>query len=236
MFGIIGAMKEEVASLTAHSKIKETQKIAGLTFYIGELSSQKIVVVQSGIGKVNAAMATQLLIDRYRVSEIIFTGLAGSGRSEIKIGDFVLADSLVQHDFDLTHFGREKGVIPGVGRFFETDSSITNQLSQVIQDLGREKKDYGSVHRGVVASGDCFVAEQLYVQKITCEFEAIAVEMEGAAVAQVCFLNKIPFAVLRTISDNADENAMADFQAVLDKASIEEFEILSRYLSLKDKV
>ncbi len=231
MIGIVGAMKEEVASLTSHAQIEKKEKRAGLFFYVGKLSNRDIVVVQSGIGKVNAAVATQLLIDYYSVEKIIFTGLAGSGQNEIQIGDFVLASSLVQHDFDLTHFGREKGVIPATGQFFETDKQLNGVLTEVINQFGTEDASFGKLHFGVVASGDAFIAESPKVAQITAEFNALAVEMEGAALAQVCTMNQIPFAVLRTISDNADENATADFQSVLNRASISEYKILKEALS-----
>lgn len=232
MTGIMGAMKEEVASLTSRSEILGTEKIAGMVFYKAKLAGKLAVIVQCGIGKVNAASATQILIDRYNVERIVFTGLAGSGRKDINIGDYVLAEQLVQHDFDLTHFGREKGMIPATGKFFKSDLKLNKIFESVICELGKEESSFGKFHSGIIASGDCFVASQEQVLAITKEFDADAVEMEGAAVAQVCQLNDIPFAVLRTISDNADENALVDFKAILDKASIEEFEILKRAIPL----
>jgi len=230
MIGIIGAMKEEINSFTAHSKIDKKEKIAGLNFYHGSLSGKEVVIVQSGIGKVNAAVASQLLIDKFSVSKVIFTGLAGATGKDVSIGDYVLADGLVQHDFDLTHFGREKGFVPAVGRILDTDKELNSLIADVVISLGKERDGFGKLHRGVIASGDAFIASSDKIGEIVQEFGAMAVEMEGASVAQVCSMNSIPFAVLRTVSDNADENALVDFQSVLDKASKDEFLILKELL------
>ena len=232
MIGIIGAMKEEVSSFVNSMKQIKKEQRAGLEFYCGSLLEKDIVVVQSGIGKVNAALATQLLIDFYRPSKLIFTGLAGSGDFSVAIGDFVLATSLVQHDFDLCHFGRELGVIPNVGRFIPCDSNLNSLLVKAFNKTKEKNSALGNLHLGVIASGDCFIARKEDVRRIGQEFNAIAVEMEGAAFAQVCFLNKIPFSVLRLISDNADEMAVADFPLILKKASKVEIEIVKELFNL----
>ena len=232
MIGIIGAMKEEINSFTSHSTIEKKEKESGLNFYTGTLSGKKITIVQSGIGKVNAAIATQILINKYKVEKIIFTGLAGATEKNIAIGDYVLAQSLVQHDFDLSHFGREKGFVPGIGKFINTDKDLNSLIEKVILELDIKQKSFGKLHKGIIASGDAFIASRDKIEEIVSNFNAIAVEMEGASVAQVCSMNKIPFAILRTISDNADENALVDFQSVLDKASHDEFLILSNLLKI----
>lgn len=230
MIGIIGAMKEEVASFLAEIKQVKKEKQGGSCFYHGVLFGKEVVVVQCGVGKVNAAIATQIMIDRYAPQRILFTGLAGSGCSKVAIGDFVLATALVQHDFDLTHFGREKGMVPAVGRFLKSDPCFLADLEKAFMLTKEENPQLGDLHKGVIASGDCFVADRSLMESITKEFDAIAVEMEGAAVAQVCFLNEIPCVILRLISDHADEKATVDFQAVLDKASLSEIKIIKNLL------
>ncbi len=227
----MGAMNEEINAFLGEMTVALKEKKAGLKFYIGKLADHDVIVVHSGIGKVNAALATQILIDRYKCRKIVFTGLAGSGRRDIAIGDYVLADSLVQHDFDLRHFGREKGMVPAVGKFMQADKELNRILEESIVELGKEKPGFGKFNKGIIATGDLFVADSKVLAEITAEFNAAAVEMEGAAMAQVCFLNEVPFAVLRTISDNADETALSDFKAVLDKASVEEVEILKKMLT-----
>lgn len=232
MIGIIGAMKEEVASFIAEIKEVKKEKRANSWFYKGVLFDKEVVVVQCGVGKVNAAIATQIMIDYYSPEKILFTGLAGSGEKKVAIGDFVLATALVQHDFDLTHFGRERGMVPAVGKFFKTDSDFLADLEKAFSLTKEANPQLGNLHKGIIASGDCFVADKRLMESITSEMNAIAVEMEGAAVAQVCFLNEVPYAILRLISDNADEKATVDFQAILDKASLSEIKIIKNLFSL----
>ena len=140
---------------------------------------------------------------------------------------------MVQHDFDLRHFGRETGFIPNVGKFFKSDEALNNQIVKAFVNLKEKNPTVGNLHSGIIASGDSFIAEKEKIGRIVSEFDAAAVEMEGAAFAQVCFINRVPFSVLRLISDNADEQATVDFPAILKKASKVEIEILKELLVLE---
>lgn len=208
MLGIIGAMAEEVASLKDQMEGVEIHTAAKMDFYAGKLRGKDVVIVRSGIGKVNAAICSQILVDRYHVDGIINTGIAGSLRNQINIGDIVLSKDTVQHDMDATGFGYQVGQIPQMEvSVFEGDPrmiQVAKQCcSQVIPEIG--------VHVGRVVSGDQFISDKEKKNWLLNTFEGFCTEMEGAAIAQTAYLNQIPFVVIRAISDKADDSAGMDY-------------------------
>ena len=206
--GIIGAMEIEVAQLkTMMENIVITTK-AGMDFYAGTINGKEVVVVQSGIGKVNAGMCTQILADLYQVDAVINTGVAGSLRNEINIGDIVISTTAVQHDMDVTPLGYQKGFIPGMK---ELAFAADQELSQLAVATCQEVNPDIQVYTGIVATGDQFIASREVKDSIISCFEASCTEMEGGAIAQAAFLNQIPFVIIRAISDKADNSAQMDY-------------------------
>ena len=192
--GIIFAMKEELDELLNIVEKNNEYKIFDLDFYECTYKDKSLVLVESGIGKVNAARATQILIDNMEVEYIFNIGVAGSVNKDVKVMDIVIGERLVQHDFDITAFNHEKGYIPNVGnKFIESDPYLLKIALEVGDD---------TTHKGVIASGDIFCAEEAMGNKIATKFGALCVEMEGASIAQVCYLSHIPFLVIRSISDS----------------------------------
>lgn len=206
--GIIGAMSEEVEILKNEMYVEEKVEKANMTFYHGILLDKEVVVVTCGIGKVNAAVCTQILIDRFRVDKIINVGIAGGLNKDIYPGDIVVANNLVQHDMDVTFFGDPLGQIPRLDTFdFECDEALIEAAKLAIAKLEDAKSFVGRI-----VSGDQFIdkAEQ---QKFLGEhFGAYACEMEGASIGQVCYLNQMPFVVIRSISDNAINGTHMDYE------------------------
>lgn len=210
MLGIIGAMDEEVDKLKAEMEQLQVTEKAGMDFYKGMLAGKEVVVVRSGIGKVNAGICTQILADDYRVDGIVNTGIAGSLRAEINIGDIVISSDAVQHDMDAVAFGYPPGQIPRMDTLaFPADVRLADLAErccrQVLPELG--------VFRGRIASGDVFVAKKERKESIEQNFSALCCEMEGAAIAQAAYLNRIPFVIIRAISDKADDSAKMDYPA-----------------------
>lgn len=215
MLGIIGAMSQEVENLKQAMNDVEVQKVAGMEFYAGKLKGRDVVVVRSGIGKVNAAICSQVLVDRYDVTAIINTGIAGSLRNEINIGDIVLSKDTLQHDMDATGFGYPLGQIPQMEQsVFEGDTHMIEMAkeccAQVVPEIG--------VHVGRVVSGDQFVSDRVKKAWLTETFQGYCTEMEGAAIAQTAYLNHIPFLIIRAISDKADDSAEMDYEVFETKA------------------
>lgn len=194
--GIIFALKEELDALLKVLTLKKQYEIFDLTFYECELDSKEIVLVESGIGKVNSARTTQILIDNMKVDYIFNIGVAGAIDPGVSVCDVVIGEKLVQHDFDVTPFNYEKGQIPNVGKFIESDEYLVK--------LAKDIKTDSNVHTGVIASGDIFVNDPKMSNKINTKFNALCCEMEGASIAQVCYLSHIPFLVIRSISDSVN--------------------------------
>ena len=217
MIGIIGAMSQEVTNLKEAMNHVEVKNMAGMEFCQGILCGREAVVVRSGIGKVNAAVCSQILVDCYHVSAIINTGIAGSLRNEINIGDVVLSRDTLQHDMDATGFGYAPGVIPQMDQsVFEGDQRLIETAreccARVIPEIG--------VHVGRVVSGDQFVSDKAKKAWLTEKFDGFCTEMEGAAIAQTAWLNHVPFLIIRAISDKADDSAEMDYE-VFEKQAIE---------------
>ena len=192
--GIIGAMDEEIAFIKSISEIISAKNILGLDFFVGKYGSNSVVIVKSGIGKVNAAACTQVLIDHFAVDCVINVGVAGAIYKELKIGDVVISTDTVQHDMDVSALGDPIGTIPRLEEsFFKADE----ELIALAEEVGEYLEGH-NVYKGRIASGDQFIWNN---------FKAYCAEMEGAAIAHVCYLNRIPFVVIRSISDNADGEA-----------------------------
>ena len=228
--GIIFAMKEELDALLKKLELKNEYKIFDLTFYECTYLNHECILVESGIGKVNAARCCQILIDNMNVDMIFNIGIAGGVDKDLRICDVVIGEKLVQHDFDLTAFNHEKGFIPSVGKYIDADTYLLSIASQTLNNIKAinvvrgviDCDDYLvktasslnidniEIRKGVIASGDIFCTESWMSEKINKKFKALCVEMEGAAIAQVCYLSHIPFLVIRSISDspNNDNNKM----------------------------
>lgn len=213
--GIIGAMEVEVARLKQDMKIQREVKKAGMDFCEGILMGQEAVVVRSGIGKVNAAVCTQILVDEFQVEAVINTGIAGSLNAEINIGDIVISTDVLHHDMDAVNFGYEPGQIPQMDVFsFAADEKLASKAEAVCNEVNPKIR----VFRGRVVSGDQFIADKAVKNRIAQQFHGFCTEMEGAAIAQAAYLNEIPFVVIRAISDKADDSASEDYPTFEKKA------------------
>ncbi|MGC5328408.1 5'-methylthioadenosine/adenosylhomocysteine nucleosidase [Brevibacillus sp. SYSU BS000544] len=221
--GIIGAMDEEIALyLEAMGETVATTK-AGITYYEGQLEGQTVVLCKSGVGKVNASVCTQILIDQYKVAQIIFTGVAGAVNPELNIGDIVVSTDLVQHDMDVTALGFALGQIPFTDKWvWQAD----DRLQQLAIEAGKSISEDVKVVSGRILSGDQFVANREKVAGLYQEFGAACTEMEGAAVGQVCSMNEIPFVIVRSMSDKADGSAHVNFVEFTKLASQRSYEMV----------
>ncbi len=205
--GIIGAMQQEVETLLERMENKNAVTIAGSTFYEGILSGLNVVVVQCGIGKVNAAICTQILCNCYQVTHIVNTGIAGSLCADLDIGDLVVSQDAMHHDFDCTAFGYPHGKVPGMEDIsFPADENLIR-----LAFAAAEAVNPGHTKIGRVASGDQFVADPALKNRIINVSNALCTEMEGAAIAHTAHRNGVPFVILRAISDKADNSAEMDY-------------------------
>lgn len=206
--GIIGAMQEEVEILKNEMKVNSTLEKARMEFLSGELLDKDIVIVTSGIGKVNAAVCTQILVNEFDVDCVINVGIAGGLHKDIYPGDIVVAENLVQHDMDTTFFGDTLGQIPRLETFdFKCDDKLVN-----LAKASCSKVEKISTFSGRIVSGDQFISKSEKLQALHSEFNAFACEMEGASIGQVCYLNNLPFVVIRSISDNAINGSHMDYE------------------------
>lgn len=207
MLGIIGAMENEVAILKDMMENVDVASVASMDFYHGKLKGKETVIVQSGIGKVNAAICAQILIDKFGVTGIINTGVAGSLRNEINIGDIVISTDAVEHDMNVMPLGYERGIIPGMETsVFKAD----NALIELTKKCCKETVDV-NVFEGRIVSGDMFVSDKSVKDKLIQKFDGYCTEMEGGAIAHCAYINKVPFVVIRAISDKADNSAQMDY-------------------------
>lgn len=213
--GIIGAMQEEIINLKECMNIISAKNIIGLDFYMGKMCGNNIVLVRCGIGKVNAAICTQILIDLYAVDYIINVGVAGALSKELEIGDTVICKEAVHHDFDTTAFGDPIGFISRMDKtFFEADE----YLIKIAVEAAQKQNKKAIV--GTIASGDQFVSTPELKNKIWNNFKPLCVEMEGAAIAHTCYLNKIPFSIIRSISDKAETGSQTDFSEFFKESAV----------------
>ena len=210
--GIITAINEELNAIKSIMKEIQKETIYELEFYKGIINNKKYILVKCGIGKVNSARTTQILIDKFDIEYIINTGSAGGLSNNLKIGDIVVGKRMVQHDFDTTVFGHEKGYIENTGKFFNSDKKL-------IEDCKNVKIEGTKIVFGNIGSGDIFCTDIKMKEKIQKKFECDCVEMEGAAIAQVCYLNRVPFIVIRSISDIPNGKNHVDFNKFIKTAS-----------------
>ncbi|MCO7126373.1 5'-methylthioadenosine/S-adenosylhomocysteine nucleosidase [Sporolactobacillus shoreicorticis] len=214
--GIIGAMEEEVALLKEHMSRIEQNEIAGCRFYKGLLNGTEAVLLQSGIGKVSAALGTTLLIDRYQPTAIINTGSAGGTDTSLNIGDVVISSSVIHHDADATAFGYVAGQIPGMPPAFQP----SNKLVRAALASSAAVRPEHQIVEGQIGSGDSFMADPERIRNVKKIFpELKAVEMEAAAIAQVCYQFKVPFLIIRSLSDIAGKDSNLLFDQFLKTAA-----------------
>ncbi len=225
--GVIAAMNEEMIEIKKIMTSIKQINVYELKFFEGKINDKKVILVEAGIGKVNAARVTQILIDKFEVGSIINIGSAAAANNELGIGDIVIGKTVVQHDFDITAFGHPKGYISNVGMKIESSPELINKMESVVNSIN---KDESKIKIGTIASGDIFCTDIKMKQKIREKFKADAIEMEGAAIAQVCKLCNIPFIIIRGISDTPDGNNNITFEQYLEKASKMCANILQRFL------
>ena len=225
--GIIGAMEVEVETLKKHMKVRRTVKKAHMEFCEGVLGGKEVVVVRSGIGKVNAAVCTQILVDDFKADTVINTGIAGSLKAEINIGDIVVSTDLVHHDMDAVNFGYPLGQIPQMDTFsFKADERLVELAEKACHEVNPEIQ----VFRGRIVSGDQFIADKEVKNRITGNFQGYCTEME--AIAQAAYLNDVPFVVLRAISDKADDSASMDYPTFEAQAAEHCVKLVEHFLEL----
>ncbi|MFI3205699.1 MAG: 5'-methylthioadenosine/adenosylhomocysteine nucleosidase [Clostridia bacterium] len=230
MIVIIGAMEVEVEVLKQAMEIKEIKTIACSDFYIGTLYGKEVVVVKCNPGKVNSAQCAQAAILAFSPELIINPGVAGGVAQNIEIGDLVVASSCCQHDSDLTAFGSPIGAVStakGELIYFDCDKNY----SETFSSLAKEVYD-GTVHFGVVASGDAFIADVEKSNFISTTFNALACEMESGSIAQVCQLNNCPFVALRSISDNANHSGEVDFVSFAKSSAYKTSELIKKFFTM----
>ncbi|MDY5845937.1 MAG: 5'-methylthioadenosine/adenosylhomocysteine nucleosidase [Bariatricus sp.] len=208
MVGIIGAMEEEVAHLKEAMQVEEIVERAAMTFVKGKLDGKDVVVVRSGIGKVNAGICAQILVDIFGVDMLINTGVAGSLDAAIDIGDIVISTDALQHDMDVSALGDPVGQIPRLDTFsFPADERLVQLASAANEEANPDIHTF----TGRVVSGDQFVSDGAVKERLVNLFQAKCTEMEGAAIAQAAYLNKISYVIIRAISDKADNSSTMDY-------------------------
>ncbi|NFS30240.1 5'-methylthioadenosine/adenosylhomocysteine nucleosidase [Clostridium botulinum] len=206
--GIIAAMTEELEILLKDLNLEEKKEKANMVFHKGTINNKNVVAVVCGIGKVNSAVCTQILISEYNIDKVVNVGVAGGIGKDIYPGDIVVAENLVQHDMDTSAFGDKIGQIPRLDTFdFKCDKDMVAAAKKSCEEISELNS-----FTGRIVSGDQFVANLEKIQWLEKEFGAISCEMEGASIAQVCYLNSIPFVVIRSISDNANNGAHMDYE------------------------
>lgn len=212
--GIIGAMDEEVNKIIAYMQNQKKTEVANCLFVEGTLNGKDVVLLQSGIGKVNAAMATTIMHERFSPSHVINTGSAGGFASELEVGDVVISTEVVHHDVDVTGFDYAYGQVPGMPAMFAADAELIRLADNAIADMDIHSKT------GIIATGDSFMNDPDRVQIVKEKFPGmVAAEMEAAAIAQVCHQYKTPFVISRALSDIAGKESSVSFDAFLDKAA-----------------
>ena len=225
MIGIIAAMDVEMKSLRSYMENTETEVISGIRFVRGTLEGKDVVTAVCGIGKVFAALCAQTMILHYQPQAIINPGVAGTLTDALTIGSIAVSSAVVQHDMDTSPLGDPIGLISGINKVeLPADRLLTGQLSACAKVMGIKTAT------GVIASGDQFVASAERKAFIVEHFKAIACEMEGAAVGQVCYVNKVPFCVLRAISDSADGSSHMDYPTFVQMAAEQSVALLRRFM------
>ena len=226
MIGIIGAMAVEVEKLVSVMTNETAETISSIDYHIGKIQGVDCVVAQCGVGKVAAAVCAQTMILRYNTDKVINVGVAGGIGSEIHIGDIVISKGLVQHDMDTTSLGDEKGLISGLNIVtIPASDYLVNLVSKTASEI------YGQgIHIGIIATGDQFIGNAEKLNTIAKDFGASACEMEGASIAQVCYINHVDFVVIRAISDNANEHADIDFTQFVVSSAYKTAKLITKLL------
>lgn len=215
IIGIIGAMEEEVAVLKQEMQDKEIIEYASMQFCKGILCGKQVVIVRSGIGKVNAGICAQILVDKFQVDALINTGIAGSLDAQIDIGDMVISTDLVEHDMDASIFGDPVGQVPRMDTFsFPADKELIDKAVLANREANPDIRTF----TGRIVSGDQFVSSAEVKEKLVQNFGAKCTEMEGAAIAHAAYLNKVSCVIIRAISDKADNSATMDYPTFEKKA------------------
>lgn len=214
--GIIGAMDEEVSLLKEMAEIKKTTEIAGMEFCEGTFEGKDVVIVQCGMGKVNAGICANTLINNFNCKKIINTGVAGSLDNQLDIGDIVVSVDAVQHDFTVEAIGFAKGEIPYTGLYaFPADEALRAAAVKAVQETVPDIH----VYEGRICSGDQFISKKEQKETIISDFGGLCCEMEGAAIAQACYLNDTPFVVIRAVSDKSDGSQSVEFETFKEDAA-----------------
>lgn len=230
--GIIGAMEPEVAILKAKLVNSSTSTFGGYSFYQGELDGSDIVIVQSGIGKVAAALATAMLIDKFQVDYVVNTGSAGGFDPELKVGDIVVSSEVRYHDVNLTVFGYEIGQLPANPAAYIPHAELVSAAKEGIAQLSNTSNDSIQAITGLITTGDTFMTAEEDIAKARANFPTMAaVEMEGAAIAQTCLQFNTPFVVIRSLSDIAGKESPHTFEQYLETASINSSQLVLNMLS-----
>ncbi|WP_289301088.1 5'-methylthioadenosine/adenosylhomocysteine nucleosidase [Sporofaciens musculi] len=229
MIGIIGAMEEEVAALKEAMDIHETVEQASMVFCKGVLCGKEVVIVRSGIGKVNAGICAQILVDRFKAEMLINTGIAGSLDAKIDIGDMVISTDALHHDMDATEFGYPVGQVPRMEVMsFPADEELVKKAVQASEKANPDIHTF----TGRVASGDQFIASREVKDKIVENFHPLCVEMEGAGIAHAAHLNKVSYVIIRAISDKADNSASVDYPTFERQAIAHSVKLVKELLTL----
>ncbi|WP_028331132.1 5'-methylthioadenosine/adenosylhomocysteine nucleosidase [Brachyspira alvinipulli] len=226
---IIGAMDSEITNFKGMIENIEEIEIANIIYYKGTLCGKNIVLLKSGIGKVNAAIATTIAIERFNVEKIIFTGVAGSGNPDYDISDIVISKDLIEHDFDTSALDGDELTVLVKGydkNYYPADNSLIQLAKESAQKVITDNK----VYIDTIATGDQFVGDNNKVKQIHNKFKAGAIEMEGAAVAHAALMYKVPFVVIRSLSDKADSDAVVDFPKFVVKSAQNSMKIVVEML------
>ncbi|AXM90594.1 5'-methylthioadenosine/adenosylhomocysteine nucleosidase [Anoxybacillus ayderensis] len=219
---IIGAMEEEVAILREKIADRTETTVANCSFYSGTLDGANVVLLKSGIGKVNAAMSTTILLERFAPDVVINTGSAGGFAPSLNVGDIVISTEVVHHDVDVTAFGYAYGQVPGMPARYKADE----RLVQAAETSAVHIRDI-QVAKGLIATGDSFMHDPARVDFVRTQFpDLYAVEMEAAAIAQVCHQFGVPFVVIRALSDIAGKESNVSFEQFLQKAALHSSELV----------
>lgn len=230
MLAVMGALDEEVTHLRRDMTISEETVHAGIQVTHGVFKDVDIALAKCGIGKVNATICTQMLIDLYQPEAMMFSGVAGGLLPNMGVGDVVVASHLIQYDMDLTAFGRRHGEIPGRDRMIECDPDMVQETAAAFDVAFPDPGVGPNLMLGTIASGDRFIQDQKTLRWLQREFAALATEMEGAAFGYTCHLNEVPFVVIRGLSDTAGHSASDDFSANLHTVSLNMYPFLERLI------
>lgn len=227
--GVIGAMQMEIDNLKESMENMETETISGVTYVSGTVAGKEVVAAVCGVGKVFAAICAEAMILRYQVDRIINIGVAGTLCKELNVMDVAVADQVVQHDMNTSALGDPVGLISGINEIFlPTDAGMRGLLCECLMDKGYRYKV------GTIATGDLFLHKPEQKERLHERFQAIAGEMEGASIGQVCYVNKVPFAILRSISDG--EGGAMDYATFAEQAALRAIEVVVAFIARSEEL